>query len=98
MRLSLVVISVHGHQSFLRLRQARVVGSHRVMLSYACIRNSSSHSVSHGLLLGLPLVSEKREPLTNDSPLCIRRQPGPPQLAVLRAASSAGPSGVCAPS
>jgi len=32
---------------------------------------SSSRSVSHGLLLGLPIVSGKREPLTNDSPLCI---------------------------
>jgi FixJ family two-component response regulator len=28
---------------------------------------SSCHSVSHGLLLGLPLLSGKREPLTNDS-------------------------------
>jgi hypothetical protein len=32
---------------------------------------SSGHSVSHGLLLGLPLVNGKREPLTNDSPLCV---------------------------
>src|SRR5271165_7139803 len=32
---------------------------------------SSCHSVSHGLLLGLPLVSGKREPLTNDNPLCV---------------------------
>ena len=30
---------------------------------------SSCHSVSHGLLLSLPLVSGKREPLTNDSSL-----------------------------
>ena len=34
---------------------------------------SSYHSVSHGLLLGLPLVSGKGEPLTNDSSLCVGR-------------------------
>lgn len=32
---------------------------------------SSCHSVSHGLLLGLPLLRWKREPLTNNSPLCV---------------------------
>src|SRR5215475_9967479 len=32
---------------------------------------SSCHRVSHGLLLGPPLVSGKCEPPTNDSPLCI---------------------------
>jgi hypothetical protein len=32
---------------------------------------NSCQSVSHSLLLGLALVSGKREPLTNDSPLCV---------------------------
>ena len=37
---------------------------------------SSSHSVSHGLIFGPPLVSGKREPLTNDSLLYIGPEHG----------------------